>query len=352
MEQMPGEKAYEQLAKNIRNRTFRLPMKGESKVVGGMLLPTLAPKFLLQQGEGIFTIGSCFAREIEYRLQEKGFNVPVSYFQIENLATEYPVYLRAPSLLNEYNPGTILQRIQSVFGQFDYQESMGLEETEQGFVDLFLHFRNKPVPLSRLLERRQEIAELYKKILSCETVVITLGLVECWFDTLHHCYLNKSPSKKMVLHHPGRFQLHRMGVEEAAERLTRVVELLNQHSGQKPGKKILLTVSPIPMEASFMPVDAIMANAYAKSVLRVVAEQISQRFDHVDYFPSFEMALSGGIGFFEEDNIHLSAGAVDQIISHMLDAYDASKAEAIHDAAAAVGVGAKPHYMDEAFKDV
>lgn len=313
MQRLKGADAYENLHDGIKKRTFRYPTKKEAGYANGVLFPKLNPKFRLTQGEKVFTIGSCFAREIERKLIDKGFSLPVAQFATSR--KEFPH--AAPHLLNEYNAGTILQRIESVFGGFNYQDDMGVEESRNGFLDLFLHIHQKPITIDRLLQRRSEIKEIYKQLLESTTLVITLGLTETWFDSKHSCYLNKAPSKSMIAKEPERFYFHRMEVEDVSKRVFDAIQLINNHSE----KKIILTVSPIPIEATFSKSNAIVANSYSKAVLRVVAELVCNKFVNVDYFPSYEMALSGGMNYFGEDNVHVTGAMVELIMKHMLDNY-------------------------------
>ena len=51
--------------------------------------------------------------------------------------------------------------------------------------------------------------------------------------------------------------------------------------------KIVLTVYPVPFSDTFSGQDVIVANTYSKSVLRCVAQDLTELYDHVDYFPSY-----------------------------------------------------------------
>jgi hypothetical protein len=310
---VPGNEAYANLRNGIKKRTFRYPMKSEPGFSNGRLLPKTDPQFFLQPGEKVFTVGSCFAREIEHRLEVLQFNVPVARFTLPEGEFDH-----APAhMLNEYNSGTILQRFESVFGGFEYGDEMGIEKTPDGYLDLFLHIHQKPVSLERLLERRREIAGLYSELESSDAVIITLGLTESWFDSEMGCYLNKAPSRSHISACPGRFYFHRMDAEDLLPRISKVIEMVNAHSN----KKILLTVSPVPIEATFTTQDAIIANFYSKSTLRVVAQVIAEKYGNVEYFPSYEIAMSGGTGSFAHDNIHVTDNTVNAIMSVLVDNY-------------------------------
>jgi tetratricopeptide (TPR) repeat protein len=321
---IPGPEAYHNLHRGVRRKTFRLPTKSETgQFRDGGIFPPLSPRFFLRPGETVFTIGSCFARNVENVLVRFGLDVPVTKFQLPAGEMDHP----APHLLNEYNAGTILQRLESVIGKFTYGDDMGIEETPKGFVDLFLHIAVLPIGRERLLERRREIAALYRKLLTSETIILTLGLVECWYDTKYDCYLNKAPSRQLTLAHPGRFSFHRLEVEDVIARMRRSIELLNQIGR----KNILLTVSPVPVEATFTTDHALVANCFSKAVLRVACDRLVREFDNVDYYPSYEIITSFGSQAFVDDNFHVRWELIEAVTQHMIDAYGRSPKQTVEE---------------------
>ena len=307
--------AHINLREQMKLRRYRIPPKSDSQFHDNAIFPNFTPKFKLFPGEKIFTIGSCFARNIETALLNTGFDVPVKNFKIND--GEMPKNISPTDILNEYNPGTILQRIELLVNQTD-TNLKAVEMSEDGkYTDLLLHIYSEPVFIDRLKERREEIRSLYNEILSSQPIVITLGLVECWFDSIDGCYLNKAPSKKNMDISPDRYSLHRMDSQDVLTRLTRAIELINSLDK----KKIIITVSPIPLEATFTDQPAVMANSYSKAVLRIVSEQLRSSFDNVDYFPSYEIVSSGGVFNFYDDNTHITPEIVPNIIKHMLKIY-------------------------------
>jgi len=307
----PGHDAYAQIVKNISRKSARYPRKGDSALcIDGGIFPVLSPKFRIAPGRKVFTIGSCFARHIEPLLIDYGLNIPVARFALPAGEFRHP----APHILNEYNAGTIIQRLESAVGAFSY-DGKGIEVNGKGAVDLFLHVETQPVAMERLIERRRQIGELYRELLSSDVVVITLGLVESWYDTKHQCYLNKAPSKALVNAERGRFEFHRMDIDDVLTRIDKAVRLL-LGAGTK---NILLTVSPVPIEATFMPDNVVVANSYSKSVLRVCAELLSKRYEQVDYFPSYEIVQSFGTSAFEEDNVHVRPEVIARVTRYMVE---------------------------------
>lgn len=64
-----------------------------------------------------------------------------------------------------------------------------------------------------------------------------------------------------------------------------------------------------------------MANSFSKAALRVCVEKLREDYPQVDYLPSYEMATSGGLDVFIEDNVHVRRDVVDVITRYMLRAY-------------------------------
>jgi hypothetical protein len=97
-----GPEAYFNLRHNIGKAQARIPRKREmpfSRNNGASVFPTVNPGFQMRRGDKIFTIGSCFARNIEEILLTKGFSVPVKGFTIVGQEIALP----PNHILNEYN---------------------------------------------------------------------------------------------------------------------------------------------------------------------------------------------------------------------------------------------------------
>jgi len=56
--------------------------------------------------------------------------------------------------------------------------------------------------------------------------------------------------------------------------------------------QIVVTVSPIPLLATFRETDIVVANVASKSILRAAVDDWSNQHDNVHYFPSYEMILN------------------------------------------------------------
>ncbi|CAA9480966.1 MAG: hypothetical protein AVDCRST_MAG02-4535 [uncultured Rubrobacteraceae bacterium] len=304
--------ALEALKITRDNPNKRFPSEEDPRFGGDLLFPSLRPKFVLDAPAKVFTIGSCFARNIELALLDHdGIELPTSEFSVPKSEWEF----RPNGLLNEYNPGTISQRILSaVGGGGDPEET--IVEGKDGFIDLLLP-GGSPVPFERAVARRQEIEVVYESLLSSDLVIVTLGLIEAWFDEETGLFLNRMPMRQDLKKQPERYSFYRLGVSDALPLLDRAFGGLVDAGVER----VLLTVSPVPLGTTFSGEDVVVANSFSKAVLRVCAEELAQKYPQVDYFPSYEMVSSGGLGAFNPDNIHVRDAVVRRVTGHMLGAY-------------------------------
>lgn len=105
---------------------------------------------------------------------------------------------RPNRILNQYNPGTMLQCIQAAGQKAD---ARALYETANPelVLDSLLATGSRPVARARAMERRTQINTLHHEGLAqADTVVITLGLIEAWYDHEHGVYLNEVPPRPLL----------------------------------------------------------------------------------------------------------------------------------------------------------
>jgi len=296
----------------LRNKSRKYPDRSDARYDDYLIFPDIVPSFRISQTSSVFTIGSCFARNVEESLQGFGISVPTAEFT--GNPDEAPG--RSNRILNQYNPGTMLQCINAAGLAAD---EAGLYAAPNGqVIDCLLSTGSRPVSPERARERRTQINSLYAEGLKgADTVVITLGLIEAWYDMEHGLYLNEAPPQGVLKRRGARFEFRRMGVEECQTRITKMIEALTADRM----RNIVLTVSPVPLQVTFAGGDAVTANSYSKAVLRVVAELIAAQFGNVDYFPSYEMVTTTGLRAFGEDNVHVRPIIVERIIAYMMSKY-------------------------------
>jgi len=284
--------------------------------------PETSPSFRIQPGAKIFTIGSCFARNIEEYLHRLGFRIPTLDFKVPK--DEWPA--RANGILNKYTPAAIFQEIdwtrkiylkggkltESDSAIFLYERTDGLciDTNLGGFV---------PVSRQRFFERRRQVYETFKEAFSADYVVMTLGLVEAWFDHQQGIYIQQPPNGKDFARERRRFAFRTLTYNQCLEFIQSTIDAIVDINSEV---RFLITTSPVPMARTFTDTDVIVANTYSKSLLRTVAGDIAASNQNVDYFPSYEsVMLTKSWDVWLPDLVHVTDAFVGRIVSRLTDVY-------------------------------
>jgi tetratricopeptide (TPR) repeat protein len=278
--------------------------------------PAFEVPFRIKPGEHIFTVGSCFARNVEDALQRRGFVLPMRdlLLQPEFRGLEF-------GIINNFGTPSIYNEFAWAFGEREFvNEDHILEVGGDKFADLHLVSTIRPGPWSSVIERRRGITAAYNTARQCRVIVMTLGLVETWFDTKTGYYLNAIPRPSFVRNEPDRFRLHVLEFNEALGFLNRTMDLLKRHG--RSDLQVLLTVSPVPLTVTLRDQDVMVANAYSKAVLRAVAETVVSQHSFVSYYPSYEsVTLSDRKLAWRDDLIHVTQDLINTNVSRMVDAF-------------------------------
>ncbi|MEM9083356.1 MAG: GSCFA domain-containing protein, partial [Planctomycetota bacterium] len=117
-------------------------------------------------------------------------------------------------------------------------------------------------------------------------------------------------------------------VEENVENLTAFYRLLRDIN---PELQLVVTVSPVPLLATFRDMDCEVANTVSKATLRVAVDRFCQVHPEVVYFPSYELVTRMGRDAYLEDGVHVKPEVVSRIMSafmeHFGDAEPAKETE-------------------------
>ncbi|MBC7985152.1 MAG: GSCFA domain-containing protein [Sphingomonadaceae bacterium] len=291
-------------------------VRNEENRVEPFTRPAFDVPFTFEPGEKIFTIGSCFARNVENELRRRGFAVPM----VDVLAQ--PVFEGIdPWFLNNYGTPSIRNEIAWAFGEETLDEAAALVETSPGkFYDLTLHHGLRPGPIEQVRARRAALTAAMRELADCRVLVMTLGLVEVWWDGQAGRYLNTTPLPSILARWPDRFALHVLSFEEAYRHLVEAFDIVGRHC--RPDLQTILTVSPVPLQATHRTADVIVANCYSKSVLRAVAEHVVLGRERISYFPSYEsVTLSDRRLAWQDDFVHVTKEIVAFNVDRMVNAY-------------------------------
>ncbi|MDB5686798.1 MAG: hypothetical protein JWR77_1387, partial [Rhizorhabdus sp.] len=208
---MKAEDAYRA---TMRQRAAKWPMRGSSRLEP-VAQPVVAPSFTLAGDASVFTIGSCFARNIEIALRDRGLRVPTLDLQIPPEELMKGSGLRT-GILNKYTPFSMLNEIEQI-GRDDDGGRFLIEMGRDAWWDGQLH-SHETVTRERGIKRRQRIRRLYADaIAESALVIVTLGLVEAWWDEAEQLYLNDTVPRHVIDRHPGRFFFEVLSPEKVTD---------------------------------------------------------------------------------------------------------------------------------------
>jgi tetratricopeptide (TPR) repeat protein len=306
-------------------------------------MPAFFPKFRITHDDKIYTIGSCFARNIEKVLVANGYDVVTNKLPIDDPAFEK----LGTELLNNYGVTSILNEFEWALDPerpFDVGNNT-LEVARGRYVDLHLVPSIRANSLEAVVARREAIIAVTRQIVDCRIVIITLGLSEVWYDSYTSTYLNYAIPRTAIAKSPDRYELHVLSYEETIGCLRRIMALLAKYC--RKDQRVLLTVSPVPLSTTHTTDDVIVANCYSKSALRTAAGTIAAEYPNVDYFPSYESVIySDRLRAFKDDHAHVQGEIVELNVGRMLAAYGADaepleaepEEEPVHDPAASADI--------------
>jgi hypothetical protein len=157
--------------------------------------------------------------------------------------------------------------------------------------------------------------------------VFTLGLTEAWQSKVDGSVFPACPGTISGIFDEEKYEFKNFSVDEITEDLTQFIVLLRESN---PNVRFIITVSPVPLVATATESHVLLASTYSKSVLRVVAEQVSGQIDNVSYFPAFEIVTGPQAPFeyFESDRRNVSEIGVAEVMTSLLKGLSTSESKA------------------------
>lgn len=288
----------------------------------------LVPKFRLSPDERVYTIGSCFAREIERTLIEhgiplltNGFGLPPQRFDTWNAERQtgggVPVGKVSRGCFNKYTTHSMNIEVQRALA--------GLKLPNDGLIefgpDEYFDAHAAGLRVSDLESARGDRAHLDEAaatLANADVVFVTLGMTESWVEIATGIPMNRAPTGSYLMKKQGLFRFVDYGYSDVH---AQVVEMLKTLRTNRPNVKVIMTVSPVP-HSTFREQDALVTVTGAKSTLRAVAEAMYREYDWVDYFPSYEMVINSPRSLaWLDDGVHVQPSMVRHVTQAFIRAY-------------------------------
>ena len=232
--------------------------------------------FITKQSR-ITAFGSCFAQHLTAYLLGAGYNVLGKHLGLGAHIIHF-----GEGMVNTF---AIRQQLEWALEDKEFSENLWFgEHKEIALVD------------PRIKAETKEI------IATTDIFVITLGLSEIWYD--------KRSGEAFWRAVPGHLfdpERHGFRVSSCEENLANLVRIRALIRSARPDAKVIFTLSPVPLMATFRPISCLTASSVSKAILRVAVDEL-MRGNADDralfYFPSYEIVKDFFVDPYEEDNRH------------------------------------------------
>ena len=266
-------------------------------------------------------MGSCFAREIERALTQRGCNVISVDDRINRPEFKDSKGEIRTGFFHRFTPFAMLQEFQQAFGELPgWSDRSLIVDSGPTVIDLnYWDVAGSDMSLEGTLTRRRLAAELVRRSAEADVVILTLGLVESWVHKPTGLHANKVPAQTLIRHRED-FELHVVTYEETVACLEGIRNLLERH--RSTPFQLVVTVSPVPLSKTFTAEDLIVANMTSKSTLRAAAADFCRRMPNASYFPSYEMVTYSDPRLaWRPDRTHVEPVMVRHIVNTFTRAY-------------------------------
>ncbi len=294
--------------------------------------PVTDPRFSIHPTDKVATAGSCFAQHISKRLRQSGFN----FFVVENGgedeqgAQSRGFYDFSARYGNIYTARQLLQLFDRAFGYYTPLERVW-HRNGGGYCD---PYRPRIEPEGFLTENdvlkdsERHLAAVKKMFEQLDVFVFTLGLTECWVSRLDGAAYPLAPGVAGGEFDAKKYRFENFTVETIGTDLRAFLEKLWLVNSKA---RVVLTVSPVPLAATAVDRHILVSNTYSKAVLRVVAEDITNRFDKVLYFPSYEIITGQHVGnaYYGNDRRSVTERGVDHVMDVFMSRLTTQRKQAV-----------------------
>jgi hypothetical protein len=274
--------------------------------------PVTETPFKIAREDRIATAGSCFAQHISRTLARLGYRYLVTEAEPEGGGENYSVF---PARFgNIYTTRQLLQTFDRAYGLFRPLDDVWTRP-DGALVDPFrpqIQSAGFASPAALAVDRKRHFAAVRTMCEDCDVFIFTLGVTETWISTRDGAAFPVAPGVSGGEPSPN-YAFHNLDVNEMVADLS---AFLGKLRVVNPGVRVILTVSPVPLIATYEPRHVLVSNTYSKAALRVTAEMVCRNTPDVCYFPSYEIITGAHArsAYFEPDLRNIREGGVAQVM--------------------------------------
>lgn len=280
--------------------------------------PVVNPRMRIGPDTKVSTAGSCFAQHISKTLEASGYNYFVAEIGAHLDASDargknYGTF--SARYGNIYTSLQLDQLFDRAYGHFKPSEQIWRLPNGR-YVDPFrpqIEPEGFDTEAAVEADRMEHFLAVRRVFEETDVFVFTLGLTEAWRSKIDGAVFPLAPGVAGGEFDPSRHEFVNFGVADVVSQLSGFVTKIRRVN---PSVKIMLTVSPVPLAATFVDRHVLVSTSYSKSVLRVAAETICHSFQQCEYFPSYEI-ITGNFhagAYYEKDLRNASSDGVAHVM--------------------------------------
>jgi len=229
-------------------------------------------------------IGSCFTKNIGSKLLENQFPVLINPFGVL------------------YNPLSVQKALEIIIHKTEFTENDLHFRNDKWFS--FDHHSSFSAPDKKevLKKINSKIDEAHSFLKEAESLFITFGT--SWYFKLQETNQVVANCHKLP---SNLFNRKILNIEEIVHSWEKMITQLKEFN---PKLKVVFTVSPIRHWK-----DGAVNNQLSKSILIVAIHEILKEFEHISYFPSYEIMMDDlrDYRFYNDDFLHPNSQAINYI---------------------------------------
>ena len=294
--------------------------------------PITYTPFKINRQDKVVTAGSCFAQHVARYLGESGFNHLITenahpLFSAD-IALKHNYGVFSARYGNIYTARQLKQLIQRAFNDFSPEQS-SWNTCTGAFVD---PFRPQIQPNGFVSDeelcrdREQHLSCVRDALKEADVFVFTLGLTEAWVDPRDGAVFPLAPGIVGGSYDAATIQFKNFSLSETIADLEYSLHRIRQIN---PTIKFILTVSPVPLNATYEKRHVYLSTTHSKSVLRLTAEEACGNIKDITYFPAHEIITSPFArgSYFEKDCRSVTAAGVKAVMRVFLQNYSIDTGE-------------------------
>jgi hypothetical protein len=271
------------------------PHKGElasPDAVERFVLAGWAPREpVIRRDSAVLAFGSCFAAHISDYLHEHGYHV-------------LGRHLNRDAHIIRFGEGMV--------NTFAIRQQLEWALTGRAIPGNLWFSEHKDVcPVDPVIQEQTR-----QIILSADAFIFTLGVSEIWYDKRNGEALWRAVPASLFDE-----AIHGFRVSTSAENYDNLVQIRRLIRAVKPDAPIILTLSPVPLVATFRPISCITASCVSKAILRVSIDELMRAFPddtRLLYFPSYEIVKEFCFDPYADDNRHPKP----EVVSFVMNTFD------------------------------